>query len=119
MNKETLRMQMLAGIITEARYAERIGNVANYLNSNKDEFLEKMELKSKHFGIDYSTFFPFEQTSKEVATSTGGEGTIHASFSIDDLANEYPEDEFMEVQVGEMQIIFGSPEGNRGDKGLF
>ena len=114
MTQEQLRMQMLAGIITEARYAERIGNVANYLNSNKDEFLEKMELKSKHFGIDYSTFFPFEQTSKEVATSTGGEGTIHASFSIDDLANEYPEDGvksgLMDVKIGEMQITFVSPD---------
>jgi len=114
MNKESLRMQMLAGIITEAQYAERIGNVANYLNSNKDEFLEKMELKSKHFGVDYSTFFPFEQTSKEVATSTGGEGTIHASFSIDDLVNEYPEDGvksgLMDVKIGEMQITFGSPD---------
>ena len=119
MNKETLRMQMLAGIITEAQYAERIGNVANYLNSNKDELLEKLAIKSKHFGVDYSSFFPFEQTSNEVATSTGGEGIIHASFSIDALVNEYPGDELMEVQVGEMKIVFGSPEGNRGDNGLF
>ncbi len=114
MNKETLRMQMLAGIITEARYAERIGNVAQYLNSHKDEFLEKTKLKSKRSGIDYSTFFPFEQTSKEVATSTRGEGVIHASFSIDDLTNEYPEDGvktgLMDLKIGEMDIVFGSPD---------
>ncbi len=116
MNKEKLRMQMLAGIITESQFKQKLNegyveSVADYLNSNKDEFLEKLSHKGELYGIDYSSFFPFEQTSTNVATSTGGNGVIHAAYTTDDLFNQHPEDEGMDVKLGGQNIVFGTPDG--------
>ena len=116
MNKETLRMQMLAGLITESQYKQKLNegyvvSVADHLNSNKDEFLEKLSHKGELYGIDYSSFFPFEQTSDKIATSTGGKGVIHAAYTTDDLFNSYPGDEGMEIKIGGKIITFGTPDG--------
>ena len=116
MNKETLRMQMLAGVITESQYKEKLNeryveSVADHVNSNKDEFLEKMAHKGELYGIDYSSFFPFEQTSNYTATSTGGDGVIHAAYTTGDLFNSHPEDEGMDVKLGGKNIVFGTPDG--------
>ena len=45
-NKETLRMQMLAGIITESQYKAKLNeaeeNLADFLNQHKDETFENI-----------------------------------------------------------------------------
>ena len=46
MTKEQLRMQMLAGIITEGQYKEKLNeveeNIADFLNQHKDETFENI-----------------------------------------------------------------------------
>ena len=116
MNKETLRMQMLAGLITESQYKQKLNekyvvSVADHVNSHKDEFLEKLSHKGELLGIDYSSFFPFEQNSDDTATSTGGDRVIHVAFTTDDLFNAYPEDEGMDVKLGDKNVTFGTPDG--------
>ena len=44
MNKETLRMQMLAGVITESQYKERLNeNISNSLEELAKELQEQIQ----------------------------------------------------------------------------
>jgi hypothetical protein len=58
MNKETLRMQMLAGLITESQYKQKLNeestnikdlDIMSFLNSNKTELINKL---AQHFSWD-------------------------------------------------------------------
>jgi len=86
MNKETLRMQMLAGIITEGQYKAMLneGNIADFLNQNMDEVKEKL-------GDVYSGFSIMGDP--KVATAGEGEEGIDVSFDKEHMLELFPEND--------------------------
>jgi hypothetical protein len=94
MNKETLRMQMLAGIITESQYAAEL-NEETYINDNGISFrlISKDEFDSlNEFGIigvfldkenPESNFIAYTMYDKEDDFNTDEE----AKLTFDDLFN--------------------------------
>jgi hypothetical protein len=76
MNKETLRMQMLAGLITESQYKQKLNeestniedlDIMSFLNSNKTELINKL---AQHFSWDVDDI---EEMSEEEIVSGADE----------------------------------------------
>ena len=92
MNKEQLRMQMLAGIITEGQYKTMLNeeNIADFLNQNMDEVKEKLG----------DIFYRFKTMGDpKVATSGEGEEGIDISFDKEHMLELFPEgDPYNEVE---------------------
>jgi hypothetical protein len=91
-NKETLRMQMLAGIITEGQYKEMLNeeNIADFLNQNMDEITSKL-------GDVFSNFETMGDP--KVATAGDGEEGIDISFDKEHMLELFPEgDPYNEVK---------------------
>ena len=84
MTQEQLRMQMLAGIITESQYKEMLDdeNIANFLNQNIDEFEEKLGGIRTSFEI---------MGDPKVATAGEDESGIDVSFDKSHMLNLFPE----------------------------
>ncbi len=88
MNKEQLRMQMLAGIITEGQYKGMLSkneeNIADFLNRNIDEVKEKLG----------DVFSGFEIIGDpKVATAGEGEEGIDISFDKEHMLELFPEED--------------------------
>ena len=65
MNKEQLRMQMLAGIITEGQYKAKLNeeegtDILSFLKSNKQELLSKLATKFKYDEDDMEMMSEYE-----------------------------------------------------------
>jgi hypothetical protein len=92
MTQEQLRMQMLAGIITEGQYKTMLNeeNIADFLNQNMDEVKEKLG----------DVFSRFENMGDpKVATSGEGEEGIDISFDKEHMLELFPEgDPYNEVE---------------------
>jgi hypothetical protein len=86
MNKEQLRMQMLAGIITEGEYKAQLNeeNIADFLNRNIDEVEEKL-------GDVYEGFTIIDDP--KVATAGNGEDGIDISFDKEHMLELFPEED--------------------------
>jgi hypothetical protein len=92
MTQEQLRMQMLAGIITEGQYKEMLDeeNIADFLNQNMDEVKAKL-------GDVYSEFETMGDP--KVATAGEGEEGIDVSFDKEHMLELFPEeDPYNEVE---------------------
>ncbi len=88
MTQEQLRMQMLAGIITEGQYKtmlkEEAENIADFLNQNMGEVKEKLG----------DVFSEFEIIGDpKVATAGEGEEGIDVSFDKEHMLELFPEED--------------------------
>ena len=88
MTQEQLRMQMLAGIITEGQYKTKLNeaeeNIADFLNQNMDEVKAKL-------GDIYSKFEIMGDP--KVATAGEGEEGIDVSFDKEHMLELFPEED--------------------------
>jgi hypothetical protein len=99
MNNEFLKMQKLAGLITEGEFKSKLNEIENmniddFLNANIDEFIQKIADP----GSDFETMGDIK-----VATAGDGESGIDVSFDKEHMLKLFPEnDPYNEVKEAEI-----------------
>jgi hypothetical protein len=84
MNKEFLKMQKIAGLITENQYKQLNENIADFLNANFEEIKSKLGDPGSEFEII---------GDEKVATAGEGEDGIDISFDKTHMLNLFPEND--------------------------
>ena len=94
MNKEFLKMQKLAGLITENQFRQLNENIADFLNANIEEFKQKIADPGSSFEI---------MGDEKVATAGEGENGIDVSFDKEHMLELFPEnDPYNQVEETEI-----------------
>ena len=94
MNKEFLKMQKIAGLITENQFKQLNENIADFLNANIEEFKQKIADPGSSFEII---------GDEKVATAGEDENGIDVSFDKKHMLKLFPEnDPYNQVEEAEI-----------------
>jgi hypothetical protein len=94
MNKEFLKMQKIAGLITENQFKQLNENIADFLNANIEEFKQKIADPGSSFEII---------GDEKVATAGEDESGIDVSFDKEHMLKLFPEnDPYNKVEEAEI-----------------
>ena len=101
MNKEFLKMQKLAGLITENQYKQLSENIADFLNTNFEEIKSKLGDPGSEFEVI---------DDEKVATAGIGENGMDISFDKDHMLNLFPKDdpynEVESIEIGGKTVYY-------------
>jgi hypothetical protein len=101
MSKEFLKMQKLAGLITENQYKQLNENIADFLNTNFEEIKSKLGNPGSKFKVI---------GDEKVATAGRGESGIDISFDKDHMLDLFPENdpynEIESIEIGGKTVYY-------------